>query len=79
MTRGEALTLKCRTVGRLALVMDDRAQDRGNATLSAILHFQLFLEMTLTGFRIRSETEVLTSGDLAFRTALRAYGTTNLI
>ena len=72
MTQGEALPLKCRRAGRLELVMDDRAQDLGTATLSAILHFQLFLEMTLTGFRIRSETEALTSGDLAFRTALRA-------
>lgn len=79
MTQGEALTLKSRTAGCLALVMDGRAQDRGNATLAAVLHFQLFLVMTITGFRIRSETEALTSRDLASCTATRAYGTTNLI
>jgi hypothetical protein len=72
VTQGEALPLKSRTADRLDLVMDDRAQDRGSATLSAILHFQLFLEMAITGFMIRLETEALTSGDLAFRTALRA-------
>lgn len=79
MTQGEALTLKSRTAGRFDLVVYDRAQDRGNAILSAILDFQFFLEITTTVFRIRAETEALTSGDLAFRTAFRACETTNLI
>ena len=79
MTQGEALALKSRTAGRLDLVVYDHAQDRGNAILSAILDFQFFLEITITLFRIRAETEALTSGGLAFRTAFRACETTNLI